>query len=101
MRGSLKQEKRFRVLKKISAIVGAVLATGLILYSFHVQSLAQHRVSFDTQADRAIDFLEQRAAQCKPSEKLAAVLDTDETSLSNYGELVNSNYVFDPKTFDA
>ena len=79
----------------------AVLATGLIMYLFHVQSLAQRRVSFDVQADRATDFFEQRAAQRQPSEKLVAVLDTDETSFSNYRELVNSNYVFDPKTFDA
>jgi acid phosphatase len=55
----------------------------------------------DTQADRAIDFLRQRAAHRRPNEKLAVVLDIDETSLSNYKEMLGSHYVFDPRVFDA
>lgn len=55
----------------------------------------------DTQADRAIAFLRRRAAHREPNEKLAVVLDIDETALSNYQEMLSSNYVFDPKAFDA
>ncbi len=55
----------------------------------------------DTQAGRAIVFLRQRAARRQPREKLAVVLDIDETSLSNYQEMLGSSYVFDPKAFDV
>ncbi len=55
----------------------------------------------DMQADRAIDFLDHRVAHRKPNEKLAVVLDIDETSLSNYQEMQSSHFVFDPKVFDA
>lgn len=55
----------------------------------------------DTQASRAIAFLDQRAAHRQANEKLAVVLDIDETSLSNYQEMQSQNYLFDPKAFDA
>ncbi len=40
----------------------------------------------DQQSDRAIAFLKSRVAKAKPDEKLALVLDIDETSLSNWTE---------------
>lgn len=55
----------------------------------------------DTQADRAIAFLRKRAAQHKAGEKLALVLDIDETSLSNYQELLKLDFGFDKPAFDA
>jgi hypothetical protein len=55
----------------------------------------------DTQAERAIAFLRQRAAHRAPGEKLAVVLDIDETSLSNYEEMLREGYVFNKPAFDA
>jgi acid phosphatase len=55
----------------------------------------------DLQADRAIAFLRQRAARRGPSEKLALVLDIDETTLSNYGEMEKAGFAYDAKAFDA
>jgi acid phosphatase len=55
----------------------------------------------DAQADRAIAFLRQRAAHRRPQEKLALVLDIDETTLSNYKEMVNADFAFDKAAFDA
>ena len=55
----------------------------------------------DLQADRAIAFLRRRAAHRRNGEKLAIVLDIDETSLSNYEQLLRMNFVFDKKAFDA
>jgi acid phosphatase len=55
----------------------------------------------DQQADKAIAFLRKRAAGRKPNEKLAVVLDIDETSLSNYAEMLKQNYIWDGNAFDA
>lgn len=55
----------------------------------------------DLQADRAISFLRKRAAHRGPGEKLALVLDIDETSLSNYAEMLKQNYVWNGTAFDA
>jgi acid phosphatase len=55
----------------------------------------------DRQADRAIAFLRQRAARKKPGEKLALVLDIDETTLSNYQEEIGADFGFVKKNFDA
>ena len=55
----------------------------------------------ELQADRAISFLRKRAAARKPHDKLALVLDIDETSLSNYAEMLKQNYIWDGKAFDA
>jgi hypothetical protein len=55
----------------------------------------------DTQADRAIAFLRRRAAHRAPNEKLAIVLDIDETSLSNYSEMLHAGFAFDASAFDA
>jgi hypothetical protein len=55
----------------------------------------------DSQADRAIAFLRRRAAHRAPGEKLALVLDIDETSLSNYSEMLRESFVWNESAFDA
>jgi len=61
----------------------------------------------DAQADRAIAFLRQRAARRTPNEKsgakekLALILDIDETALSNYKELVGADFAYNAAAFDA
>jgi acid phosphatase len=61
----------------------------------------------DAQADRAIAFLRRRAAhQHAPGrpvhqEKLVMVFDIDETSLSNYPEMLKADFAYDSKVFDA
>jgi predicted secreted acid phosphatase len=46
----------------------------------------------DKQADRAIVYLRQRAAHRRPAEKLALILDVDETMLSNYQHLSDADF---------
>jgi acid phosphatase len=55
----------------------------------------------DHQAQAAIDFLDRRAAHKGPAEKIALVLDIDETALSNYREMAAEDYGYIPKDFDA
>lgn len=55
----------------------------------------------DAQADRAVAFLQRRAAHRRAQEKLAMVLDIDETTLSNYPQLVRADFAYDEKAFDA
>jgi predicted secreted acid phosphatase len=46
----------------------------------------------DNQSDKEIQILKRRATKAKPGEKLALVLDIDETSLSNWDEEKQDNY---------
>jgi len=55
----------------------------------------------DRQADRAIAFLRIRAANRRPQEKLALVLDIDETTLSNYEQMVKADFAFEKSAFNA
>lgn len=55
----------------------------------------------DHQADQAIAFLRNRAAHRTSQEKLALVLDIDETTLSNYEELLKADFAYDSKVFGA
>ena len=55
----------------------------------------------DLQANRAIVFLRRRAARTTADEKLALVLDIDETSLSNYAEMEKAGFAYDAKAFNA
>jgi acid phosphatase len=55
----------------------------------------------DMQADRAIAFLRQRAAQPRAYKKLAMILDIDETTLSNYQEEVGADFAFNTAVFNA
>jgi HAD superfamily, subfamily IIIB (Acid phosphatase) len=54
----------------------------------------------DVQADRAIAFLQQRAARRKPHEKLALILDIDDTTLSTYPEMLDADFAYNPPVFD-
>ena len=55
----------------------------------------------DVQADRALAFLRQRAARRHPQEKLALILDIDETTLSNYREELGADFAYNKPVFDA
>lgn len=48
----------------------------------------------DVQANRAIAFLRQRAAHPRAQDKLALILDIDETTLSNYQEFVGADFAY-------
>lgn len=56
---------------------------------------------FTAQADKAIAFLTARAAHRAPGEKLALVLDIDETSLSNWEEMSKSDFTYRANEFTA
>ncbi len=55
----------------------------------------------DAQANRAIAYLRRRVAHKHANEKLAMVLDIDETSLTNYEELQTSGFNYVKRDFDA
>jgi len=55
----------------------------------------------DHQADRAIAFLRTRAAHREGQEKLALVLDIDETTLSNWPEMTKADFAYDGAAFNA
>jgi acid phosphatase len=55
----------------------------------------------DSQSDKAIQILKRRVLKAKPAEKLALVLDIDETSLSNWDEEKQDNYGYIAKDWDA
>ena len=55
----------------------------------------------DRQADKAIADLRQRAARRRPQEKLALILDIDETALSNYPEMAKADFAYNKAAFDA
>lgn len=55
---------------------------------------------FDEQAARAQAFLAQRVALRRPGEKLAIVLDIDETTLSNWPEMSQQDFAFNSAAFD-
>ena len=60
-----------------------------------------YAASVENQSKVAMAFLERRAAHVKPGDKLALVLDIDETSLSNYPEMSADDYGFIQKDWDA
>lgn len=55
----------------------------------------------DHQANRAIAILRASAAHRRPNEKLALVLDIDETSLSNYEEMSKADFAYDSAIFHS
>ena len=55
----------------------------------------------DLQANRAIAFLRKRAALRDGEQNKALVLDIDETTLSNYEEMVNAGFAYDSDAFNA
>jgi acid phosphatase len=55
----------------------------------------------DRQADLAIAFLHRRMAHPRSGEKPAMVLDIDETTLSNYEQMVGADFTFNQIAFNA
>jgi acid phosphatase len=55
----------------------------------------------DLQADRAIAFLKRRVTHVRVGDKLALVLDIDETTLSNYEEMAGADFAYDNAKFNA
>jgi acid phosphatase len=55
----------------------------------------------DLQSDRAISFLRKRTVMHRDDKKLVLVLDIDETTLSNYEQMVNAGFAYDSKAFTA
>jgi hypothetical protein len=55
----------------------------------------------DAQADLAIAFLRPRAAHRTADEKLALILDIDETTLSNWAQMSAANFEYNSKDFNA
>jgi acid phosphatase len=55
----------------------------------------------DLQADRAIAFLRTRASHRNADEKLALILDIDETTLSNWAQMSAANFEYNSKDFNA
>jgi acid phosphatase len=55
----------------------------------------------DRQAERAIEYLQQRTVRRKPDEKLALVLDVDETALSNWDEEKQDDFGYIPADWNA
>lgn len=53
------------------------------------------------QADIAIEFIKQSAASAQPNEKLAIVLDIDETSLSNWSVELHDDFGYVPADSNA
>ena len=55
----------------------------------------------DLQAGRAIAFLHRRVLHPPAQEKLALILDIDETTLSNYDEMSSADFAYDSARFNA
>jgi hypothetical protein len=55
----------------------------------------------NAQADRAIEFLHRLAVRRRPHEKLALILDIDDTTLSTYPQMVGADFGYDPASYDA
>lgn len=60
-----------------------------------------YQKDLDLQANRAIAFLRKRSEHHGPSERLALVLDIDETTLSNWEEMSAANFEYSSKDFNA
>ncbi len=73
------------------------------LRAYHdcARATACYQSDLDLEARRAIAFLARRAAHVRAREKLALILDIDETSLSNYEELESGNFEWSPARFNA
>lgn len=60
-----------------------------------------YEADLEQQAAKAIEFLKQRVSARKQGEKLAMVLDIDETSLSNYGYYNLTDFGYESVRFDT
>jgi acid phosphatase len=68
------------------------LKTRLIAYHNCTGNQGCYTADLDRQSNLAISILRRRAARAKPDEKLALVLDIDETALSNWDEETQDDF---------
>jgi len=76
------------------------LKTQLIAYHDCVRPRGCYVPDLNRQSDLAIGYLQHRVARAKPGEKLALVLDIDETALSNWTEEVQDDFGYIGKDWD-
>jgi acid phosphatase len=71
------------------------------LKQYHDCTRGCYTKDLDLQADRAVAFLRQHLAHRGEQEKPALVLDIDETTLTNYAEMLKGGFAWDPNVFNA
>ena len=76
------------------------LKTRLIAYHNCTANHGCYPSDLDRQSDLAIAILRRRAARTKPGEKLALVLDIDETALSNWDEETQDDFGYIAKDWN-
>jgi acid phosphatase len=77
------------------------LKTELIAYHNCTGNHGCYTSDLDRQIDMAITILRRRAGRAKPDEKLALVLDIDETALSNWDEELQDDFGYIAKDWNA
>src|SRR5580658_3148665 len=77
------------------------LKTRLIAYHNCTGNHGCYTADLDRQSDLAIAILRRRAGRAKPDEKLALVLDIDETALSNWDEELQDDFGYIAKDWNA
>jgi acid phosphatase len=76
------------------------LKTRLIAYHNCTGNDGCYRSDLNQQSDVAISMLRRRVARAKPEEKLALVLDIDETALSNWDEEMQDDFGYIAKDWN-
>ena len=76
------------------------LKTRLIAYHNCTANQGCYTADLDRQSDLAISILRRRAAGAKPGERLALVLDVDETALSNWNEEMQDDFGYIAKDWN-
>lgn len=76
------------------------LKTRLLAYHDCKSAEGCYETDLNHQSDLAIAFLKRRTANVKPGEKLALVLDIDETSLSNWDEEAQDDFGYIAKDWN-
>jgi acid phosphatase len=76
------------------------LKTRLIAYHNCTANRGCYTANLDRQSNLAISILRRRAAGAKPGEKLALVLDIDETALSNWDEEMQDDFGYIAKDWN-
>ncbi len=73
------------------------------LRAYHdcVRPTVCYQHDLDAQANRAIAFLHHRVPRPQTDQKLALILDIDETTLSNYDEMTSADFAYDSARFNA
>jgi acid phosphatase len=77
------------------------LKLSLIAYHDCKPHAGCYETDINRQSDLAIAYLERRVKNAKPGEKLALVLDIDETALSNWDEEKQDDFGYIPQDWNA